>query len=137
MPRDMPPAGPVTIRKANGETITRPAHRTRPRRPAVPPELRRAVRQRDGGKCRYCGRRRGPFKVVYVKAPAKGGKPTLANLVTCCTFCQDRKGTQTWTPRSLEVHQAEDRRPRKLPPAEYRQLQAMQAKRLAGTGGRP
>jgi 5-methylcytosine-specific restriction endonuclease McrA len=125
------PAGPVTIRKPDGSMIIRPARPTRRTAPPIPPKLRRAVRQRDGGKCRYCGRRRGPFKVVYVKDPAKGGKPTLGNLVTCCTFCRDRKGMQTWTPRSLNVHQAEDRRPRKLDPAEYRQLRAMQAKRYA------
>lgn len=67
------------------------------------PELRRALRARDGDNCRYCGTtvnwrdRRGPNGGTYdhVHPMSKGGDESLSNLVVCCRQCNLRKGDRT------------------------------------------
>lgn len=63
----------------------------RPRREPVPRELRRAVFERDGGRCVECGAR---FDLQYdhVIPLALGGASTLENLQILCAGCNGRKG---------------------------------------------
>ena len=62
-----------------------------PRRESVPRELRRAVFERDGGRCVECGAR---FDLQYdhVIPLALGGASTLENLQILCAGCNGRKG---------------------------------------------
>lgn len=64
------------------------------------PDLKRAVRDRDGDGCRYCGRRvrwgkgRAPDSATYSHIdPGKGN--TLDNIVIACFGCAGVKGSQT------------------------------------------
>jgi len=63
----------------------------RARREPVARELRRAVFERDGGRCVECGSR---FELQYdhVIPLALGGASTLANLQILCAPCNVRKG---------------------------------------------
>jgi hypothetical protein len=64
------------------------------------PELRQAVRDRDGNVCRYCGQavqftdRRGSLGGTYDHIDPKGGT-VLENLVVCCRGCNASKGRRT------------------------------------------
>lgn len=67
------------------------------------PELRKAVRGRDGDNCRYCSKvvdwsdRRSPNGGTYdhVVPISKGGDESAENIVVCCRDCNGRKGAQT------------------------------------------
>ena len=60
-------------------------------RPPVPIEIRRAVFERDGGRCVECGEN---FDLQYdhVIPLSLGGATTLANLQLLCADCNRRKG---------------------------------------------
>lgn len=64
------------------------------------PELREAIRVRDGDRCRYCGRdvrwsdRRSVWGGTYDHIDPAGGS-TLDNLVVACRGCNARKGRRT------------------------------------------
>lgn len=64
------------------------------------PELRDAVRKRDGNNCRYCGQivewnnKRGGAGGTYDHVNPKGSS-TFDNLVVCCRGCNARKGRRT------------------------------------------
>ncbi|HEY7293524.1 MAG TPA: HNH endonuclease signature motif containing protein [Dehalococcoidia bacterium] len=62
----------------------------RPVRIAIPAELRRAVFERDGGRCVECG---STFDLQYdhVLPVARGGATTLENLQILCAECNRRK----------------------------------------------
>ncbi|HEX3510353.1 MAG TPA: HNH endonuclease signature motif containing protein [Solirubrobacteraceae bacterium] len=61
-----------------------------PTRTPIPTELRRAVFERDGGKCVEC---RGAFDLQYdhILPVALGGATTLENLQLLCADCNRRK----------------------------------------------
>lgn len=61
------------------------------RRESIPRELRRAVFQRDGGRCRQCG---ADFDLQYdhILPFAKGGATTFENLQLLCGDCNREKG---------------------------------------------
>jgi 5-methylcytosine-specific restriction endonuclease McrA len=63
----------------------------------IPTQLRREVRLNAGGRCEYC--RRPDHETAYGHTidriiPVKhGGLNILSNLVYCCLFCNQHKGT--------------------------------------------
>lgn len=67
------------------------APRARGRREPIPREVRRAVFERDGGKCAHCG---SHFDLQYdhVIPVALGGATTAANLQLLCGDCNREKG---------------------------------------------
>jgi HNH endonuclease len=82
-----------------------PAHNNDPRaayRMALSrdPELRNAIKARDAGRCRYCGRRvdfadrKGPQGATYDHLDPRGPN-TLENVVVCCRACNSRKRGRT------------------------------------------
>lgn len=56
---------------------------------------RARIFERDGNRCRYCGKRvnRDSRVIDHVVAWANGGRNTDDNLVTACRTCNHRKGT--------------------------------------------
>jgi HNH endonuclease len=62
----------------------------RPTRTPVPVEIRRAVFERDGGKCVECG---SNFDLQYdhILPVARGGATTVENLQLLCVDCNQRK----------------------------------------------
>ncbi len=64
------------------------------RRSGLPKALRRAVLDRDGHACRYCGAS-GPLHVDHILAVALGGTDDLANLAAACIPCNLSKGAKT------------------------------------------
>jgi 5-methylcytosine-specific restriction endonuclease McrA len=65
--------------------------RDAPRREPIPREIRRAVFERDGGRCVECG---ATFDLQYdhVIPLALGGANTAANLQILCAPCNQEKG---------------------------------------------
>jgi len=63
----------------------------RPTRTSIPPEIRGAVFERDGGRCVKCG---SNFDLQYdhVLPVARGGATTVGNLQILCSDCNRRKG---------------------------------------------
>jgi 5-methylcytosine-specific restriction endonuclease McrA len=61
------------------------------RRELIPREVRRAVFERDGGKCAQCG---SNFDLQYdhVIPVALGGATTIGNLQLLCADCNREKG---------------------------------------------
>lgn len=59
------------------------------RKRTVGPKLRFAVLERDGFKCRYCGRSAPEFQIVvdHVIPFSKGGECVASNLVAACVEC--------------------------------------------------
>lgn len=60
-------------------------------REPIPDNLRRRVFNRDGKKCRYCGKTEGAFHIDHVYPVSKGGETTFENLVVACKGCNLRK----------------------------------------------
>jgi 5-methylcytosine-specific restriction endonuclease McrA len=65
--------------------------RQRGRREPIPREVRRAVFERDGGKCVECG---SSFDLQYdhLIPVTLGGAPTVENLQLLCAPCNREKG---------------------------------------------
>ncbi len=58
----------------------------------IPEALRWEVFERDGFRCRRCGRRR-LLRADHIVAESKGGPTTLENLQTLCAPCNSAKGS--------------------------------------------
>ena len=56
--------------------------------------LYRALAERDGHQCVYCGRRDGPFECEHVVPKARGGSDAITNRVLACRRCNDAKKTR-------------------------------------------
>jgi hypothetical protein len=58
---------------------------------------RQRIRERDGYRCRYCGRRVSAqtWRIDHVLPRSRGGPATDDNLVTACRRCTYRKGART------------------------------------------
>jgi HNH endonuclease len=98
------PASDVIIIKADGSVETASAYTaadvariTHDRVPLTLDE-RVAILRRDGYRCRYCGRKRGPWHVDHVQPVILGGTNDPDNLVAACRACNLKKGIQTWEP---------------------------------------
>lgn len=57
----------------------------------IPQDLRQAVFERDGWKCRYCGSTEQPFHADHVYPESRGGATIIENLVTACQACNLKK----------------------------------------------
>lgn len=60
----------------------------------IPVEIRRAVMERDGYKCRACGATENP-SLDHIKPFTFNGRHTRANLQVLCRSCNSRKRTMT------------------------------------------
>ena len=64
----------------------------------VPAHLRRAVIQRAGNRCEYCGLaqagQEAAFHLDHIKPFVAGGKNTLNNLALACVSCSLRKSAR-------------------------------------------
>lgn len=63
----------------------------------IPKELRRAVFERDGFRCRHCGDQ-FELHADHIYPESKGGATTLDNLQTLCRVCNFRKGKRVTEP---------------------------------------
>lgn len=74
----------------SAHSLMRAEENGRPTRTLVPTELRRAVFERDGGRCVECG---GNFDLQYdhILPVAHGGATTLENLQLLCADCNRHK----------------------------------------------
>jgi len=74
----------------SARSLMRAEENGRPTRAPIPTELRRAVFERDGGRCVECG---GAFDLQYdhILPVAHGGATTLQNLQLLCADCNRRK----------------------------------------------
>lgn len=61
------------------------------KRVPIPKEIRQQVLERDGYRCRYCGKRSERFHMDHVYPVSKGGETTVENLVTACPSCNISK----------------------------------------------
>ena len=59
------------------------------------PLSRRALFQRDGGQCQYCGDRPARLEVEHVVPRAQGGKNIWTNVTTACRSCNAHKRDRT------------------------------------------
>ncbi|MFN7400490.1 MAG: HNH endonuclease, partial [Sandaracinobacter sp.] len=76
---------------------------------AIPIAVRRAVIERDGLVCRYCGRDDGDFHLDHVLPASRGGQNSADNLVVACAACNISKGARTpegWLRRGAEAWEA-------------------------------
>jgi HNH endonuclease len=74
----------------SARSLMRAEENGRPTRAPIPTELRRAVFERDGGRCVECG---GAFDIQYdhILPVAHGGATTLQNLQLLCAECNRGK----------------------------------------------
>ena len=83
----------------------------------VPLPLKRAVFQRAGGRCEYCGLsqagQEAQFHVDHIHPLADGGVTTLENLALACVSCSLRKGARRTAPDPLTEKPARIFHPRK------------------------
>lgn len=70
-------------------------YRRKTPRPAIPLQVQRLVRERDGDVCRYCGGDSGPFHLDHVIPWSRGGEHDEENLVVSCAACNWAKGDNT------------------------------------------
>jgi hypothetical protein len=64
-------------------------------RPAIPTDVRRRVRSRDGTVCAYCGASDRPIHLDHRIPRSRGGLDTYENLVVSCVTCNTSKGALT------------------------------------------
>lgn len=74
----------------SARSLMRAEENGRPTRTPIPTELRRAVFERDGGRCVECG---GSFDLQYdhILPVARGGATTIQNLQLLCADCNRSK----------------------------------------------
>lgn len=73
----------------------------KPRRyTGAPIELRRKIRQRDGNRCRWCGRVRTRLECHHIKYRSEGGPNHTSNLIALCDECHSKahSNKKIWQP---------------------------------------
>jgi hypothetical protein len=55
---------------------------------------RKRIFKRDNNECVYCGSKK-TLTIDHIMPRSRGGKNTWANLVTCCSSCNLKKGNRT------------------------------------------
>ena len=67
-------------------------------RPAIPPNVRHQVFERDNYKCRQCGisKNDSPLEIDHIKPFSKGGADNLNNYQLLCKKCNRSKYTSEW-----------------------------------------
>lgn len=79
--------------------------RTATVRSSPKPQRRREVYERDGYRCRYCGREpHSKITLDHVLPKQAGGPNTPWNLVCCCWPCQKRKKNRTPEEAGMTLH---------------------------------
>jgi hypothetical protein len=79
---------PRIVRRSSGTTSTRKP---------VPPSLRFAVLERDGFKCKYCGRDASDgikLTVDHINPAVLGGDDSMDNLIAACNECNAGKSAK-------------------------------------------
>jgi 5-methylcytosine-specific restriction endonuclease McrA len=56
---------------------------------------RKGIFARDNHTCQYCGTRNGALTIDHVAPQERGGPTDWANLVCCCTKCNNKKGNRS------------------------------------------
>lgn len=76
--------------ESTARSLMRAEETGRPTRVGIPTEIRRAVFERDGGRCVECG---SNFDLQYdhVLPVSRGGATTVQNLQLLCADCNSRK----------------------------------------------
>ncbi len=118
----------IDIVEAYGRTIRSPSMRLKvpavarfryrvPTRRVTPMLSRRAVYERDDGRCQYCGKkllfRESTWDHVHPRS--RGGKSSWENLALACRRCNERKGARTPREAGMCLFQTPVM-PRALPP---------------------
>lgn len=67
----------------------------RPARFAIPLALQRAILEREGKVCTYCGDTEGPFDFDHIYPVSRGGPNIASNLTLACASCNRSKGAKT------------------------------------------
>jgi len=67
----------------------------KPSRPKISSRRKRAVFERDGHQCAYCGCADGPFHIDHVTPLSRGGSNAIDNLKVACWGCNLSKGCKT------------------------------------------
>ncbi len=64
---------------------------------------RKNILRRDGFKCVYCGRSDLPLTIDHIVPKARGGIDSWENLISACTFCNNKKGDRTPHEAQMEM----------------------------------
>ena len=81
---------------------------------------RKAVLERDGWNCQYCGSSRHSLTVDHVVPRSRGGESVWENIVASCAPCNRRKGNRL--PQEIRMHPR--RRPRPPGPTVFIRIAA-------------
>lgn len=79
---------------------------------------RKSIFARDHYTCQYCSRRNVPLTIDHVVPKEQGGGIDWANLVCCCTKCNNKKGNRTPAQADM-VLQRRPFRPKFIPYISY------------------
>lgn len=59
--------------------------------------------RRDSFRCAYCGRSDVPLTLDHIIPKSQGGKDTWENLITACTYCNNKKGDRTPSEANMKI----------------------------------
>lgn len=64
---------------------------------------RKNILRRDSFRCAYCGRSDVPLTIDHIIPKSQGGKDTWENLITACTYCNNKKGDRTPSEANMKI----------------------------------
>ena len=85
------------------------------------PEIRisrSSIMARDSYTCQYCGAKSKHLTLDHILPRDRGGRHIWANIVACCTTCNNKKGNRTPREAGMKLR-AEPKRPRFIPFLNY------------------